>query len=390
MNKYLISFVVLFIIFIGAYYLFFTNPGELQTTSETPTTTAETIKIGLLIPMTGEMAPWGEAALAGVRVAAKEINDAGGVNGHSLEIFSEDDLCTAEGAVTAMTKLVVAQQVTAVIGSLCPVAAAASNPIAQAAMVPTLMVGMTAPNLTRAGDFIFQMTPTDVVQAKVAAAAIGGLLGKKKAAIITLKNDSSEAVEQSFTASYQGVKGQVVAMIRMTDASEAKAAVTKIKSVKAEAVYLAVPTPIAKAFLQEMKKQKITALAVGDLWWATDMALLNAPEAAGQRYLAPVAALFEPFQARVATMTGARGSLLGGFAYDAVQVLAEALKQSGTDKKSLRTALSNVYFDRGVTTSVIAFDDARQLKDFTAEIQTIAAMATSTPVASSTPSSTTR
>src|SRR3989344_7229390 len=65
----------------------------------------EPIKIGYFGPLTGESASLGEPGMAGAMLAAKEINDAGGILGRRLEMVFEDDKCSAQG-VQAITKLV--------------------------------------------------------------------------------------------------------------------------------------------------------------------------------------------------------------------------------------------------------------------------------------------
>lgn len=71
---------------------------------------AETLKIGLVGPLTGGGAPWGVAAKVGIEIAAKDYNEAGGLDiggvKHQVEVISYDDKYAAAEAVAAYNRLV--------------------------------------------------------------------------------------------------------------------------------------------------------------------------------------------------------------------------------------------------------------------------------------------
>src|SRR4051812_8479329 len=69
-------------------------------------TSGSTIKIGVILPLTGDAASYGEPARNGFELAREEINSAGGVNGKSLEFIYEDGRCNGTDAVNAGEKLV--------------------------------------------------------------------------------------------------------------------------------------------------------------------------------------------------------------------------------------------------------------------------------------------
>jgi branched-chain amino acid transport system substrate-binding protein len=112
----------------------------------TAPTTKEPIKIGVLAPLTGEAASFGQNSLAGVNLAVKEINDQGGINGRKVEIVAEDDKCSAEG-VNAINKLINVDKVIGIIGPVCSASGGPSLPIAQNNGVPAIITA-SAPHLT--------------------------------------------------------------------------------------------------------------------------------------------------------------------------------------------------------------------------------------------------
>ena len=66
---------------------------------------SETIKIGFVGPLSGDLANMGENAQAAASIAAEEINKAGGVLSRKLEIVYEDDVCNGAGGANAVSKL---------------------------------------------------------------------------------------------------------------------------------------------------------------------------------------------------------------------------------------------------------------------------------------------
>src|SRR3989344_2278865 len=114
-----------------------------------------TIDVGLVLPLTGEAASWGQNALAGITLATNEINGKGGINGQTVRIIVEDDRCSTDG-VEAFQKLANFDKVTAILRPICSASAGPAVPIAQEAGVPVILVAASAPHLTIGKDYIFR------------------------------------------------------------------------------------------------------------------------------------------------------------------------------------------------------------------------------------------
>ena len=161
----------------------------------------DTIKIGYIGPLTGEVASIGDPGLAGAKLAIKEINDAGGLLGKKVELVSEDDKCSSDG-INAMTKLVNVDKVVAITGPDCSASAGSALPVAQNAKVPTILRWASAAKLTGVGNFIFRIYPSDAFQSKYAAGYIYSKLAKKNAAVIYVKNDWGQGMRDGFVEAF--------------------------------------------------------------------------------------------------------------------------------------------------------------------------------------------
>jgi branched-chain amino acid transport system substrate-binding protein len=90
-----------------------------KTSDSGATTGAEKapIKVGAVLALTGGQVALGEPEKNVIDMEVKRINDAGGINGHKLEVIIEDDASDVEKAATAATKLIEQDKVLAIIGS---------------------------------------------------------------------------------------------------------------------------------------------------------------------------------------------------------------------------------------------------------------------------------
>jgi len=75
------------------------------------------IKIGVVMPLSGSSALQGNYCLDAIKLAAEEVNDRGGINGIKVEIIAEDDKSVPVESVNAVTKLIFRDNVLAIIGA---------------------------------------------------------------------------------------------------------------------------------------------------------------------------------------------------------------------------------------------------------------------------------
>ena len=92
--------------------------GESAEQSGSETETNETIKIGVVVPLSGDMAWAGEAVRAVAEYAVEEVNESGGINGKEVELLFEDDMAASSNAVTAVQKMIDVYDVDAIYGPL--------------------------------------------------------------------------------------------------------------------------------------------------------------------------------------------------------------------------------------------------------------------------------
>jgi ABC-type branched-subunit amino acid transport system substrate-binding protein len=166
---------------------------------------AEGIKLGALMPMTGDLQAYGESCYTGVKLAQKEINAAGGVLGGPLHIRVGDTQTKPQPGIDAAQKLVSIDGVSGIIGALSsgvtiPVAQSVSSPSG----VPQVSPASTSPVITGLADndFLFRSVPSDAFQG-VALAAVVSEQGYNNVATLYVNNDYGEGLADSFKAAFE-------------------------------------------------------------------------------------------------------------------------------------------------------------------------------------------
>ena len=152
--------------------------------SSTLAMAADTLKIGVVAPQTGPGAESGRFQVQGARLAAEEINKAGGVLGRQIELVIEDDQTTNPGAVLAFSKLAGDRDIPAFVGSIRSTQVHAMAPDILKLGKP-MMIGGTDPQLTRLGNpWLFRFRPNDIYSARVISNFGVGTLKQRKWAIV--------------------------------------------------------------------------------------------------------------------------------------------------------------------------------------------------------------
>lgn len=322
-------------------------------------TDSETIKIGFVGPLTGELANMGENARAAISIAVDEVNNAGGVLGKNIEVIYEDDLCTGSTGANAISKLINTDKVVAVLGSLCSGATLGEAPIAEAAKVVQLSYCSTNPTISQAGDYIFRDVPSDLFQAKYAAEYLIKN-GKKNVALLTIKNDWGDGLNKAFTDAFTKAGGTIV----ITDsfdpnAKDLRVQLTKIKAKNPDAVYFAGYTDASIAGLKQARDLGIKAQFFGaDAWDDTKIWSELGTLGDGAMFTVVGTNSSDEFKAKMKAKLGKDDLVYcSNYAYDGLKVLASAIEKAGeTDTTAIKDALYKTNYTGGVSSKEIKFD----------------------------------
>ena len=145
---------------------------------------ADTIKIGMVLSVTGTGAESGKDALAGAKIALDRVNKSGGALGKQVELVTEDDQTTNPGAVLAFSKLAAQPDIVAFLGQIRSTQTKAMAPDILRTGKPVCFGG-TDPALTKMGNpWLVRFRPNDSYSGRVIASYGVETLGKKNWAIV--------------------------------------------------------------------------------------------------------------------------------------------------------------------------------------------------------------
>jgi len=217
------------------------------------------LKLGALLPQSGDLQAIYESLQQPIDMAVKEINDAGGVNGKPVEIVNADDGTSADVAKTSLDTLLTGDKVDAIVGPAASGTALGILDKVKTAGVLACSGSTTSAELTTADDggYFFRTAPPDKFQGPALAQVIVGD-GKSNVAVLA-RNDSygTGFAEALSTALTDG--GAAVAINAAYDpaAADFKSDVAKVKDAGPDAIALiAFPDEGAKV-LKEMVAQGI-------------------------------------------------------------------------------------------------------------------------------------
>lgn len=308
----------------------------------------QTIKIGMVVPITGPAAESGKYASIGAKLALERVNKAGGVMGKQVEIVQEDDQTTNPGAVLAFSKLAAQPDIVAFLGSIRSTQVHAMAPDLLKAAKP-MMFGGTDPTLTKLGNpWLFRFRPNDSYSGRVIASYGAETLGKKKWAVV----HSTDAFGTNGGKALTDALGKVGATVAIdqgypNQSQDFSAVVLAIKSSGADIIgsYFTFENDLA-IFARQLRQLGVNIPWVGSpsITVATAVKLAG-PALYGTFGVADYAeessdASKEFGKLYRAASGGVAPDNFGSWTYDAVGVLCKAMNDAkSTDPQKVREAI---------------------------------------------------
>jgi branched-chain amino acid transport system substrate-binding protein len=228
---------------------------------------ADTIKLGVAGPHSGDLASYGIPTTKAAELVVKDINANGGVLGKQVELVIEDDVCKPEVATNTATKLV-GDGVNAVLGHICSGATKAALGIYNDAKIVVMSPSATNPGLTQSGDYpnFFRTIASDDAQARLEVDFALDTLKLKKIAVLHDKGDYGKGLAEFAKGFLEAdPRAEVVLYEGITPgAVDYSAVVQKIKRTGAEAVIFGGYHPEAAKIVTQMRKKKMDTIFISD------------------------------------------------------------------------------------------------------------------------------
>jgi branched-chain amino acid transport system substrate-binding protein len=315
---------------------------------------ADEIRIGFTPPITGVHAAGGSLQLKAIKLALKEINAAGGVNGKKIDLRIVDSQSTNPGALAALQKAVDQEKVLALIGCLYSTQVFATSDAIKNYGIPTI-IGATNVNLTKQGNpWLFRCRPDDSIAAMAMVKYIKedtkftkvGLLhdadafgtggadqvekGAKELGLTVVRREKTATAAKDFTAEILAMKNAGAQILIFYGHQEATAMLQRqIRQLGSPFKFLGSPSSASKDSLNLAKE------ASEGIWAVVDF--VPGQSEANRRYA-------EAFKKEY----NEEYDSLSVWVYDGLKILVNAIKMAGEDREKIRQALLATQGYKGV------------------------------------------
>ena len=338
--------------------------------AQTADTTGD-IPVGVYGALTGDQAAFGTSTVNGVKLAADEINAAGGVLGRKIRLIVEDDQGRAEEAASVVTKLVTGSDVIALIGENSSNQSLAAAPIAQANGVPMISPSSTNPAVTEKGEYIFRVCFTDPYQGKALASFVRRQLKLDTAAILVdKKNDYSVGLAGVFRREFEANGGKIVAEQSYSGGdSEFRPQLTTIRAANPQALFIpGFYTEVGQIAIQARDLGLNVPLVGGDGWDSPAVIQIGGKSIEGSYFsdhyfVGDTRPVVQTFVNEYRKRHGKNPEATAALGYDALKIFAEAARRaSSLDRKAIRDQIAATRDYQGVSGTITMGPDRNPIK----------------------------
>lgn len=198
-------------------------------------------KIGVVLPLTGPIAPVAQGMLKAAELAAEQVNAAGGANGCPVRLIVRDSQGQPSVAADAARQLIDLEGVRVVVGdALSGTTLAVLNSVTAPAGVPLISPTASSPSFSAIGEktgLFFRLNISDTLQG-IAAAKDAVQEQSGTVAILAINNDWGQNLSKLFGESYAKLGGKVgKVVLYQPDQASYRSEVTSLIDSKPDALY---------------------------------------------------------------------------------------------------------------------------------------------------------
>jgi branched-chain amino acid transport system substrate-binding protein len=333
----------------------------------------EPIYFGAAGPFSGDNAEYGTMWKRGFDIALEEVNSQGGLDGRLIEVIYEDTQSEPKQAASVAQKFSRDHKLLAVMGDFTTTATWSAAPIYQKAGMVQIAFTPTHPDMTKPGDYIFQLAPDQTIQAEGLAGVAIDVLGAKRLAVLNLNTDFGKAVRDNIVKAAQarGVEVVTTEAYLPTD-KDFKAILAKVKALNPDVVALGSYYTDAALIMKQardldFKTQFIASSSVhSPALFALGGDAVNGLITISVFNFASPSPLLREFTAKyTARYKESEPDTFATQAYDTLRLLinaaAKSLEKGSLTRKSVRDELAATKDFPAVSQESITFNDKRKL-----------------------------
>lgn len=362
----LAGIVCLLVVFLIAFLYW--NSSAMQNNSNVLKTDKKPIRLGVLVPLTGNFAHFGNDVLIGLETAGEEIEKESGL---SFGFVVEDSAADPKIALPAAGRLIEVDAVSIIIGGPGSSANLSVAPLMEKNKVIFVAIS-SSPKLNDAGEYVFKIQPDIDVEA-IRMAEFAFKKGYKRIGIIfDAASDTHTTGKNVFVKTFKELGGEIVGVEAYDSKTVAdlRTQLAKIKAEKPDALYFLAIGKIAGLAAKQAKEIGLSAQIFG--WSAfSEREFLDSAGAGSEGIIITdfrfscESALTKSFCDDYAKKSGGKIPLkYGAHAFDALKLLAQLIHRNGNvfDKALLLKEMREIRSYKGVSGNWF-FDENGNIRD---------------------------
>ncbi|MBW2030835.1 MAG: ABC transporter substrate-binding protein [Deltaproteobacteria bacterium] len=328
---------------------------------------ADTIKIGLMAPLTGFAAADGASVHNSVKLAVERVNNEGGVLGKKVELIVYDDRADGKEAVAVARKLIQQDRVIAVVAGSYSTPSRASAPIFQDEEIPFVAAYAVHPDITKAGNYCFRNGFLGMVEGKSAGYVAVEMLKAKRIALLTTDNDFGREMAAGFK-DYIKNRGKGASIVYEKTypfkEKDYKPYLSRIKGTNADLIVVSGYYFHTAPILKQAREMGINTQVLGEEGADSPKTIEIAGKAAEGFIMVTNLNRDDPrpevqhFLKEYESRYKIQPDMVGASAYDGFMIICEAIKRAGsTEGKAIRAAIAATKDFNALTGVIKGFND---------------------------------
>lgn len=304
------------------------------------------IVIGMNAPITGISSGMGDLAMKSANLAVKEINASGGVNGHQIKLIPEDNQSTNPGALAALSKSIEQDKALVELGPVISTQIQAISDADKQAGVPMATGGTAVKNTHMGNPWLFRLRPDDSI---AAAAQVQYIKNDMKLTKVGILNDTDAAGAGGAALVEQDAKEQGLTVVKhetyTANTKDYTALLLGLKSAGAQVISVYATRAEDAAIIQRQYHElgapyRFIGSAVNA---EADTLALSKDNAVGIDVVVDFTFgandVSKKYSADYTSAYNSAPDTLNAWNFDAIHIMANAIKQAGTDRSAIMKAI---------------------------------------------------
>ncbi len=317
--------------------------------AQTGAAKGEPIYLGVSGPLTGPNAQYGAQWKQGFDLALDEINGAGGIKGRPLTYIFEDTQSDPRQSVAVAQKFVADKRIVAELGDFASPASMAASPIYQRAKLVQFGFTNSHPDFTKGGDYMWSNSVSQADEQPLSAAFAVKRLGMKRIAVLHLNTDWGRTSKDIFIKAAKEYGAEVVATEGyLPDEKDFRSTIVRVRDAKPDGLMLISYYSDAALIARQVKQAGLALpMVAASSVYSPKLIELGGDAVEGMftasRYFPEdprpqVRNFVTKFKAKYNKDPDA----FNAYAYDTMILMAQVMRESGTERKDIHDGLLKV------------------------------------------------